>query len=165
MGLKFVNLDAITIGTGIYVRQNRFTIMVGERGGQGVEKLVPRDMSKRDFWKNVVWGAVSIIVIGALPLIQIIAPVGGGALAGYLQNSGAINGAKVGAIAGVIGAIVLNFLAPPRLFGLLSGGIGEGLYLIAILLGFLVVWVIPSAFGGALGGRIAEKRHRQYQRS
>lgn len=108
-----------------------------------------------DFWVNALLGAVATFMIGVVPLVKVVAPVAGGAIAGYLQNTGALDGVKVGAVAGIIGSISLNFLAPPRLFGLFGGGIVDGFLLISILFAF-VVWVITSAFGGAIGARVAE---------
>jgi hypothetical protein len=82
---------------------------------------------------NALLGAVATFVIGVVPLIKIVAPVAGGAIAGYLRNTGVLDGAKVGAVAGIIGSTGLNFLAPPRFFGLFGGGIVGGFLLISIL--------------------------------
>lgn len=106
---------------------------------------------------NVLRGATATLVIGVLPLVAIVAPVAGGAVAGYLQNGGVVEGVKIGALTGAIGGIGLNLLAPPRLFGLVSGDVGDGFLLMAMFVGF-AVWVVPSAFGGALGARLAENR-------
>lgn len=121
-----------------------------------------------DFWINALIGAAATFVIGALPLVQFLAPVGGGAVAGYLQNTGTGDGAKVGAVAGLIGAIpailvgilILGFFglfgaAGGGAEGLLGGGILGGFFLIIVLIGVLIS-TVASAAGGAIGAVVAE---------
>lgn len=117
----------------------------------------PSFVEKRrgNFWANGLLGAVAVFVIGAIPLVKIFAPFAGGTVAGYLQNTGTIDGVKVGAVAGIIGSLGLDLLAPPRLFGLLGGGIVGGPLRIAVLFG-LTVWTVTSAVGGAIGATTAE---------
>lgn len=131
--------------------------MVADRRLSGEDDVSFVEKRRKAFWTNLLRGAITTFVIGVLPSIKIIAPVGGGALAGYFQDTGTMDGAKVGALAGAIGAIGLNVLAPPRFFGLVSGDIGDGFFLMTVLLGF-VVWIVTGAFGGALGAQLAEKR-------
>lgn len=113
---------------------------------------------RKRFFLNLLLGAIATFVLGVLSLIRIVAPVGGGAIAGYVQNTGTIDGVKVGALAGAIGGTGLNVLAPPRFFGLLGGEPGDGYYLMATFLWF-AVWITTCAFGGALGARLAESRY------
>ena len=130
----------------------------------------PSFVEKRqgDFWINAVIGAVATFVIGALPLIQFVAPIGGGAVAGYLQNTGTGDGVTVGAVAGLIGAIPALLIGIVFLgfFGLigassgtaegfLSGGLLGGFFLIIFVIA-VVVSTIFSAIGGAIGAMVAE---------
>ncbi|PSQ19374.1 hypothetical protein BRD00_01745 [Halobacteriales archaeon QS_8_69_26] len=121
-----------------------------------------------DFWINALIGAVATFVIGALPLVQFLAPIGGGAVAGYLQNTGTGGGLKVGAVAGLIGSIpailigilVLGFFgifgaAGAGAEGLLGGGLIGGFFLVFILIA-VAISTAASAVGGAIGAMMAE---------
>lgn len=140
------------------VPSGRYGIVVADRRLSSDDEASPVGKLPKGFWMNVLRGAIATVVIGLLPLIQIVAPVGGGALAGYFLNAGTVDGARTGALAGAIGGVGLNAMAPPRFFGLVSGAVGDGFFLTTVLLWF-AVWIVTSAFGGALGARLAENRY------
>lgn len=144
--------------------------MAAESQQRPREGREPTFVEKRqgDFWINAVIGAVATFVIGALPLIQFVAPIGGGAVAGYLQNTGTGDGAKVGAVAGLIGAIpalmigilFLGFFglagaSSGTAEGFLGGGLVGGIFFVIIIVA-IIGSTIFSAIGGAIGAMVAE---------
>lgn len=133
-------------------------VVAGTGRASNDDDRAPVRERRKGFARNALFGALAIFITGLFPLVTVVAPVAGGALAGYLQNAGAGTGAKIGVPAGAIGGIALDVLAPPRFFGPLGGDVGGGFYLIAIALGF-AVWIVAGAFGGAVGARLAGNRH------
>jgi len=115
-----------------------------------------------DTWVNAVIGAlIGVVLTPAIPL----APVLGGAVAGYLESDGGSAGLRVGALSGILAVVPLLFLfvllgnllfvviasvagAPPGLAEL--GGI------VLVVAGlFAVVYTVGlSALGGWLGGYV-----------
>ncbi|MGM0591103.1 MAG: DUF5518 domain-containing protein [Halobacteriota archaeon] len=108
---------------------------------------------------NALVGAVVSVVTTFLPF----SPVIGGGVAGYLQKGDLSDGAKVGALAGVIAMIplVFVFLFVGAFFVVVPSdmpirGLGVGglfvLFLVSVV-GFYTVGL--SALGGALGAYLA----------
>lgn len=143
-----------------YIISQRTSSMVPERESSNSHGTFSNNISQAGFWMSILSGAAITVIIGILPLIQLLAPVVGGAFAGYLHHNKLINGVMVGALAGVTGGIALNLLIPPRFFGFLGGDIGEEFYIL-IIFGF-ITWTATSAFGGAIGVKLAERRIRRY---
>lgn len=114
-------------------------------------------MAERDTLLNAVIGAVATAILnGFVPL----APVLGGALAGYLEGGDRSDGVRVGAVSGIIGlvldAILVAFifgafllLGAPPLFSAVS------FLFIAVVAAFVTVYVVAlSAVGGWLGNYV-----------
>ncbi|MGM0398975.1 MAG: DUF5518 domain-containing protein [Halobacteriota archaeon] len=114
-------------------------------------------------------GALVSIVAGFLPFVSFVAPLLGGAVAGYLQRSGWRDGAAAGALMGVALAVIgvlgqaLSSVLPPFPAAVILGpwarGFGLGLdSVVVLLLASAVLLVLVGAIGGALGGRLAGRR-------
>lgn len=114
-------------------------------------------MAERDTLLNAVIGAVATAVLnGFVPL----APVLGGALAGYLEGGDRAEGLRVGAISGILGlvldavivaVVLVTFLliGTPPLFSAVS------FLVIAVVVAFVVVYVVGlSAVGGWVGNYV-----------
>ena len=108
--------------------------------------------------QNAIVGAIASTVFYFIPIIQIIAPVVGGSVAGYLQKQGAGGGIKAGGIKGIVMTL------PAILIGVIAGGILAGIPLIGELLtgsiAILVVIIVGHSvvlgvIGGLLGGVIS----------
>lgn len=130
-------------------------------------------MGEGDTLINALIGAVVTVIL----TFTIFSPILGGGIAGYLQNGTREEGARVGAISGVIAAVPVLALA--FLFGglfltgsmlgfggmmggsvgMMDGGIGvPRAFGILVLFGLVwaLVWTIGlSALGGYLGAYIA----------
>jgi hypothetical protein len=123
-------------------------------------------MGEGDTLPNALIGAVvTTLTVGAVPL----APVLGGAAAGYLQGGTRSDGVRIGVWSGVValipalllGTLVFGFLGS-AIFGgamgpgmgpgggLLAGGIGIAVLLVGLVVGLVYV-VGLSALGGYLG--------------
>jgi hypothetical protein len=123
------------------------------------------DMGEGDTLLNALVGAGVTVILSFTGF----SPVIGGGVAGYLQRSDRMGGARVGAISGAIATLPFLLLAVVvfGFFGLLAGipmgprAIGASLFgLVAVLFGFLlvVVWTVGlSAVGGYLGVYVAEE--------
>lgn len=112
---------------------------------------------------GVLVGALVSIVAGFLPFVSLVAPLLGGAVAGYLQREGYRAGATAGALMGVLLAALgvvgqlLSTVLPPFPAAVILGpwarGFGLGLDSVVVLLvasaGLLV---LVGALGGAIGG-------------
>jgi hypothetical protein len=119
-------------------------------------------------WRAVLYGLATSIVIGLLsgltiPFTDVTLPFLGaglsgliaGGVAGYVNNRAWTSDATVGALATVIGALVVGVLL--TFFGTLVAGIfglGAGLALIA----WILVTGIPGAIGGIVGGYLHRGR-------
>jgi len=113
-------------------------------------------------WVNAVVGAlISIVLTPAIPL----APVLGGAVAGYLESEGGSAGLRVGALSGVLAVVpllLLFVLLGNLLFVVLASvagappGLAElgGLVLVVAAIFAVVYTVGLSALGGWLGGYV-----------
>jgi hypothetical protein len=125
-----------------------------------------QSMGEGDTLINALIGAVVTVIL----TFTIFSPILGGGIAGYLQNGTREEGARVGAISGVIAAVPVLALA--FLFGglfltgsmlgfggMMGGGIGvPRAFGILVLFGLVwaLVWTIGlSALGGYLGAYIA----------
>lgn len=109
-------------------------------------------------WSNAVIGAVVTTVAYFIPVVNVVAPVFGGFVAGYLQKRGAGGGMKVGGLKGLvmtIPAIGLGIIAS----GLMAGipVVGELLAGSIVILVFIVVAhsVAVGLVGGLFGGLVA----------
>ncbi|WP_459195014.1 DUF5518 domain-containing protein [Halosimplex sp. J119] len=106
-----------------------------------------------DFWVNALIGAVAMVLLSWIPFATII----GGAVAGYLQRGTRMDGAKVGAVSGLIAAIPI-FGGLVLVFSIISFGTvvgGEALgtaIVIGIMVFALAVTAAVVAGTGAVGG-------------
>ena len=114
-------------------------------------------MAKGDTLLNAVIGAIATTVFYFVPVVQAIAPIAGGIVAGYLQSEGVGGGAKVGALQGfimfipglAIGTVAAGLLAGiPVVGGLLAGSLF--LIVLAIVLHSVVIGLVGGLIGGAL---------------
>lgn len=116
-------------------------------------------------WVNAIVGAlISVVLTPAIPL----APVLGGAVAGYLEDERGSAGLRVGALSGVLAVVPLLLLFVVvgnllfALFASVAGappGLAELGGLVLVVAGFVaVVYTIGlSALGGWLGGYIRDE--------
>jgi hypothetical protein len=120
-------------------------------------------MAKGDTLLNAVVGAVVTVLLSFTG----VAPVLGGAVAGYLQRESRASGAKVGALSGAIAFlpallflfVVMGFFAlGPMMGGTgLPGGV-ELLVVVLILFPLFVLWHVGlGALGGYLGAYVREE--------
>lgn len=117
---------------------------------------------------SLVGGAVTVLT-SFVPL----SPILGGAVAGYLRAGDRMEGARVGAYAGVVVAIPLALLSIFFLGGFVIAAGELGLGGIAVFLGAALVFSLfvtvaflvgLSALGGYLGVRIGERNREQAAR-
>lgn len=117
-------------------------------------------MAEGETLKNAGIGAAVSIVLFFL----LLSPVLGGAVAGYLQRGDGAEGARVGALSGLIAAVPGTLLAvlvvsvftvaPP-------GGGGMGFFAVVVLGSLLVVGLYGAALGavgGLVGAYVARER-------
>jgi len=117
-------------------------------------------MDEGDTLRNALIGGGFTIVTGSVvPL----APVVGGAIAGYLEGGSREDGVRVGLYAGLIALVPLvlfAFLASSLLgvVGLVAGtilpGIAGAIFLVVALVGGVLYFVVGSALGGWLGNYV-----------
>lgn len=108
--------------------------------------------------KNAIIGVVITTVFYFIPILNIIAPLLGAGVGGYLQKEGPVPGAKVGGVMGIIMLVPAFFLA-----GILSwmfsflGDAGAFLAGSTILITLLITaWsIVVGGVGGAIGGAVA----------
>jgi hypothetical protein len=119
-------------------------------------------------WTAVLYGFVTSLVLGflsglVLPFTDLVLPVFGagligliaGGVAGYYNNMSTMSDASAGALATVIGALIVGIFL--TIFGTLVAGIfglGAGLG----LLFYIFVAGIPGAIGGLIGGYLHRGR-------
>jgi hypothetical protein len=119
-------------------------------------------------WRAVLYGLLTSIVLGilsglAVPYTDLSLPVLGagltgliaGAVAGYYNNRSTMSDATHGALATVIGALVIAVvltLVGTLLAGIFGLGLGLGLLVLVVVAG------IPGAVGGWLGGYLHRGR-------
>jgi len=106
------------------------------------------------FWLAVIVGFVVMLVLFFLPVINYLV---GGFVAGILARGGTWNGAKVGFMAGIIGAVIIGavILLGGTIFLGLIGFLG-GLVIAVVLLVLGLMSAILGLVGGAIGGTIAK---------
>lgn len=104
-------------------------------------------MGEGDTLQNATIGAVASTVFYFVPVVQAIAPIAGGILAGYLQHEGAGGGMKVGGVKGLV------MVVPAILIGTIAGGMLAGIPIIGELLAgsVVIIAVIIVAHSVALG--------------
>lgn len=115
-------------------------------------------MGRGDTLVNGTVGAVVSTILYFIPVVHVIAPIGGGFVAGYLQKQGIGGGMKAGFVKGfvmvipaiLLGAVAGNVLASIPLIGdLLAGSL-------TILVVVVVVHSIAlGLMGGLVGGLVA----------
>lgn len=108
-------------------------------------------MGKGDTLQNAAVGAIATTVFYFIPVIQAIAPIAGGSVAGYLQGEGAGGGMKVGGVKGLVMVI------PAILLGIIAGGMLAGIPIIGELLAgsvaiIAIIIVAHSVALGVIGG-------------
>ncbi|MFB6139539.1 MAG: DUF5518 domain-containing protein [Halosimplex sp.] len=106
-----------------------------------------------DFWVNALIGAVVMVLLSWIPFATVV----GGGIAGYLQQGTRVEGAKVGAVSGLIAAIpvfaVLGLVFGGLGLGALAGGVGvRSLVFLVIMVFALAVTAVLVAATGAIGG-------------
>ncbi|WP_415382722.1 DUF5518 domain-containing protein [Halosimplex sp. TS25] len=106
-----------------------------------------------DFWVNALIGAVAMVLLSWIPFATVL----GGAVAGYLQRGTRMDGAKVGAVSGLIAAIpifgVLLLVFSLFSFGAIAGGEALGLVIVVGIMVFALAVVAAVVAGtGAVGG-------------
>jgi predicted PurR-regulated permease PerM len=122
---------------------------------------------------SAILGALVSIVAGFLPFVSFVAPLLGGAVAGYVYRAGLRDGAGAGALMGVFLAalgVILQILGPVLpafpaavVLGPWARGFGLGMLngIVAILVASAVLLVLVGAIGGAIGGALAGQRAQQ----
>lgn len=116
-------------------------------------------MTKGKTLQNGAIGAVVTTVMYFVPVVQAIAPLFGGSVAGYLQKQGMGGGMKAGGVKGimmVIPAIAIGIIGGGMLAQIpVIGGIMTGS--LAILVVIIVLHSVAiGVAGGLLGGIVAE---------
>ncbi|WP_436923787.1 DUF5518 domain-containing protein [Halosimplex amylolyticum] len=106
-----------------------------------------------DFWVNALIGAVAMVLLSWIPFATVL----GGVVAGYLQRGTRTEGAKVGAVSGLIAAIpifgVLVLVFSIFSFGAIAGGETLGMVIfLGIMVFSLAVVAAVVAGTGAVGG-------------
>lgn len=113
-------------------------------------------------WTNAVIGAVVTTIAYFVPVLNAIAPIFGGFVAGYLQKRGAGGGMKVGGLKGVVmtvpaiglGVIAGSVLAGMPVVGeLLAGSVA--IVVVVVVLHSVVIGLVGGLFGGLLAGNEA----------
>ena len=117
---------------------------------------------------NASLGAIVTIVAGLVPVVSFVAPLLGGAIAGFLQREGPRGGVAVGAATGLmltglsVALVALAAVVPAMPAAALMGPWARGVGLVGIpggvpalvaVSGLLLV--VVGALGGALGGVVA----------
>ena len=99
----------------------------------------------------LVGAAVTVVTAPLLPFAAVV----GGAVAGYLERGNLVEGAKVGALSGIVAAVPAAFLAWLVVGVLLLGADPVFAFtsvFAAVLASFVVTYLVGAgAFGGALG--------------
>ncbi|MFC7142324.1 DUF5518 domain-containing protein [Halosimplex aquaticum] len=106
-----------------------------------------------DFWVNALVGAVVMVVLSWIPFATVL----GGAVSGYLQRGTRTQGAKVGAVSGLIAAVpifgVLVLVFSIFSFGAVAGGEALGVVIFMGITVFALAVVAAFVAGtGAVGG-------------
>ncbi|WP_167837261.1 DUF5518 domain-containing protein [Halosimplex halophilum] len=106
-----------------------------------------------DFWVNALIGAVVMVVLSWIPFATVL----GGGVAGYLQRGTRTEGARIGAVSGLLAAVpvfaVLVLVFSVFSFGAVAGGEAFGAAVFAAILLFaLAVTAAVVAGTGAVGG-------------
>ncbi|WP_436932132.1 DUF5518 domain-containing protein [Halosimplex halobium] len=106
-----------------------------------------------EFWVNALIGAVVMVVLSWIPFATVL----GGGVAGYLQRGTRMEGARIGAVSGLIAAVpvfaVLVLVFSVFSFGAVVGGEAFGAAVfVAIALFALAVTAAVVAGTGAVGG-------------
>ncbi|WP_255568301.1 SHOCT domain-containing protein [Salinarchaeum sp. IM2453] len=112
-----------------------------------------------DFWPTVGIAIAAMLVAAVIPVVNILAPLIGGAVAAYISRANAHEGAKIG---GIAGAIIPLALVPLALLAGFSVGAGMGGALTMAVLPYMFFVAIiggAGALGGFLGGHYNEENH------
>jgi hypothetical protein len=110
------------------------------------------------FYVSALLGAVVTVVTSFLP----VAPIFGGAVAGYLHDAGTDRGTRVGAVSGVFASLPLAalylFVLTVFVFGSITTGEVAGPTFVAVLIGAVFLLVVLYTVGlGALGGYVGAR--------
>lgn len=106
-----------------------------------------------------------MMLVGMIPMVNLLAPFAGGVTAGYLQRGGARGGAVAGGLVGALmGFLALSLLVVATLLrfattagaGLLDWlpAAGGGAWVVLLFVGTTGGMVLFAAVGGVLGGLI-----------
>lgn len=100
---------------------------------------------------NALIGAVVSVVLGFIPF----SPVLGGGIAGYLEGGDSGDGAKVGAISGVLAAIpliaVVLLVSAIVIIAPEGGALGLSFLILVLVIGVVIYAAGLSVIGGVLG--------------
>lgn len=118
------------------------------------------DRRRGDTLVNILIGALVAFLLSSF--VPLLAQILGGGVAGYLQQEGRTQGAKVGAIANLLSSIpgiamlllfvpfvFLFFLGGDLAMGALLSGLG-----LVVILGIIVFAAVTAAILGAFGGYV-----------
>jgi hypothetical protein len=102
-----------------------------------------------EFWVNALIGAVVMVVLSWIPFATVL----GGGVAGYLQRGTRMEGARTGAVSGLVAAVPVFAVLGVFSFGAVAGGeaLGAAVF-VAIALFALAVTAAVVAGTGAVGG-------------
>jgi hypothetical protein len=109
--------------------------------------------------KGIVFGAIITKIAYLIPVLNIIAPIFGGAVAAYVYSSGALGGMKAGFLKGILmglpaiilGTVFASLLADIPVIGdLLAGSLG--LFVLIIVIHSVTIGMVGGFIGGALAG-------------
>ena len=127
-------------------------------------------MSTWRLLRNAIIGLLTMIIVGFIPMVNMLAPVVGGGVAGYLEGKTIKDGSIAGAVTGFLWtAITFVLLAVVMIGAGLTAPPGVGMFdwlpaaggatFIAVL--FVLVngvVVALTTVGGAIGGSIAKEQ-------
>lgn len=111
------------------------------------------------FWIAIILGFIMMVVVtylfgGSHPYISLFSPLCGGFVAGITLGKGLGEGAKVGFISGIFGAVVVSliiFITGTFLFGII-GAITTAAIDLVILIFAAFTFGILGLIGGGIGG-------------
>lgn len=116
------------------------------------------------FWFAAFIGFIVMVVISVFfgeshPYATLLSPLAGGFLAGILLGEGGGEGAKVGFISGIFGALLLSviiLITGTALFGAIGAVIGALIDLVIIIFATFAFGIL-GLIGGGIGGLFRRK--------
>lgn len=116
-------------------------------------------MGKGDTIKNSIVAAIITTIAFFIPILNIIAPIFGSGVGGYMQKEGVRGGAKVGGIMGVLMVLPAIFMGGfvSWMFSFIPevGAFFAGSTLVVTAV--ITAWsIVVGLVGGAIGGAVAD---------